>query len=99
MPNSKVIRKIRRSLLERFQTKITIIDESKDVDKLKFNELVGKLQTYEANHYTKNKSKGFILNTKTESIEIDTNSESVMKQLQTLSNITRTISYKKGFGE
>ena len=36
-----------RSLPERFHTKITVIEESKDIDKNPLTELVGNLQTYE----------------------------------------------------
>ena len=35
-----------RSLPERFHTKITAIEESKDIDKIPLTELVGNLQTY-----------------------------------------------------
>ena len=35
-----------RSLLERFHSKITAIEESKDIDKIPLTELVGNLQTY-----------------------------------------------------
>ena len=44
---SKIIRKILRSLLERFHAKITAIEEVKDIDQLPLTELVGNLQTYE----------------------------------------------------
>ena len=40
-------RKVLRSLLERFHPKITVIEESKDIDKIPLTELVGNLQTYE----------------------------------------------------
>ena len=36
-----------RSLPERLPTKITTIEESKDIDKIPLTELVGNLQTYE----------------------------------------------------
>ena len=44
---SKIVRKILRSLPERFHAKITTIEEAKDVDKIPLTELVGNLQTYE----------------------------------------------------
>ena len=44
---SKIVRKVLRSLLERFHAKIMAIEESKDIDKIPLNELVGNLQTYE----------------------------------------------------
>ncbi|KAJ9702803.1 hypothetical protein PVL29_004509 [Vitis rotundifolia] len=40
--NSKVVRKILRSLPKRFRAKVTAIEESKDVDSLKIDELVAK---------------------------------------------------------
>ena len=46
-PEPKIVRKVLRSLLERFHTKITAIEESKDIDKIPLTELVGNLQTYE----------------------------------------------------
>ena len=42
----KIMRKVLRSLLERFHAKITVIEESKDIDKILLIELVGNLQTY-----------------------------------------------------
>ena len=41
------MRKVLKSLLERFHAKITAIEESKDVDKILLTELVDNLQTYE----------------------------------------------------
>ena len=43
----KIVRKMLRSLPERFHAKITIIEESKDIDKIPLTKLVGNLQTYE----------------------------------------------------
>ena len=44
---SKIVRKILRSLLERFYAKITTIEEVKNIDQIPLTELVGNLQTYE----------------------------------------------------
>ena len=41
------MRKVLRSLPERFHAKITAIEESKDIDKIPLTKLVGNLQTYE----------------------------------------------------
>ena len=46
IPEPKIVRKVLRSLLKRFHSKITVIEESKDVDKILLTELVGNLQTY-----------------------------------------------------
>ena len=43
----KIVRKVLRSLPERFHAKITAIEKSKDIDKIPLTELVGNLQTYE----------------------------------------------------
>ena len=47
IPEPKIVRKMLRSLPERFHAKITTIEESKDIDKIPWTELVGNLQTYE----------------------------------------------------
>ena len=46
IPKPKIVRKVLRSLPERFHSKITAIKESKDIDKIPLTELVGNLQTY-----------------------------------------------------
>jgi hypothetical protein len=43
----KLIRKILRSLPEHFRIKVTTIEENKDLESMKIEELVGSLQTYE----------------------------------------------------
>ena len=47
IPEPKIVRKVLRSLPERFHAKITAIEESKDIDTIPLTELVGNLQTYE----------------------------------------------------
>ena len=47
IPEPKIVRKVLRSLLERFHAKIMVIEQSKDIDKVPLIELVGNLQTYE----------------------------------------------------
>jgi len=41
----KLLRKILRSLPERFRIKVTTIEESKDLEEMKIEELVGSLQS------------------------------------------------------
>ena len=43
----KIVRKIVHSLPESFRAKVTTIEESKDLDEIKIQELIGSLQTYE----------------------------------------------------
>jgi hypothetical protein len=45
--NVKLIQKILRYLPEHFRIKVTTIEESKDMEEMKIEELVGSLQTYE----------------------------------------------------
>ncbi|GMP87852.1 hypothetical protein CsSME_00040060 [Camellia sinensis var. sinensis] len=49
IPELKVVRKILRYLPERFQSKVTAIEEAQDVENVKLDQLVGNLPTYEAN--------------------------------------------------
>ena len=51
IPEPKIVRKVLRFLPERFHAKITVIEESKDIDKNPLTELVGNLQTYELRFY------------------------------------------------
>lgn len=45
--DSKIVRKILRFLFERFRLKVANIEENKDIDFIRVDELVGSLQTYE----------------------------------------------------
>ena len=46
LPNSKVVRKILTYFPKRFRPKVTAIEESKDIDSMRVDELVGSIQTY-----------------------------------------------------
>ena len=46
IPKPNIVRKVLRSLPERFHAKITAIEESKDIDKIPLTELIGNRQTY-----------------------------------------------------
>ena len=43
IPEPKIVRKVLRSLLERFHAKIMAIEESKDIDKIPLTKLIGNL--------------------------------------------------------
>ena len=43
IPEPKIVRKVLKSLPERFHAKITTIEESKDIDKIPLTKLVGNL--------------------------------------------------------
>ena len=47
IPEPKIVRKVLKSLPERFHAKIIAIEESKDIDQIPLTKLVGNLQTYE----------------------------------------------------
>ena len=74
----KIVRKVLRSLPERFHAKITATKESKDVDKIPLTELVGNLQTYEL-RLTRigksGKSKSMALKAKSSDIEESSDDE------------------------
>ena len=78
IPEPKIVRKVLRSLPERFHTKIIAIEESKDIDKIPLTELVGKLQTYELGltRISKlGKSKSMALKVKSSDIEESSDDE------------------------
>ena len=57
----KIVRKILRSLIEDFRSKVTVITESKDVDSIPVDEFVGSLQSYELDLPKTNKFKSMAL--------------------------------------
>ena len=67
--DSKVVRKILWSLPESFRAKVTAIEESKDLDEIKVQELVSLLQTYKLSLPTQRKSKSLALKTINERAE------------------------------
>ncbi|KAI5314584.1 hypothetical protein L3X38_043760 [Prunus dulcis] len=56
IPEDRVAKKILRSLPQRFQPKITAIEEIRDLNTLKVQELIGSIQTYEMKHLAPKKS-------------------------------------------
>ena len=73
--DSKIVRKILRSLLESFRAKVTAIEESKDLDDIKVQELVGSFQTYEMSLPNQRKSKSLALKTINEKLEVHDSSD------------------------
>ena len=72
IPKPKIVRKVLKSLLERFHAKIAMIEESKDIDKIPLTELVGNLQTYELGLIRIGKSgKGKSITLKAKSSDMD----------------------------
>ena len=66
----KIVRKILRSLTENFRPKVIAITESKDVDSILVDELVGFLQSYELNLPKTSKSKSMALKL-VDDVEVD----------------------------
>ena len=76
IPEPKIVRKVLRSLPERFHAKIIAIEESKDIDKIPLTELVGNLQTYELRLTRIGKTgKGKSMTLKAKSSETDESSD------------------------
>ena len=73
--DSKIVRKILRSFSESFRAKVTAIKESKDLDDIKVQELVGSLQTYEMSLPNQWKSKSLALKIINEKVEVHDSSE------------------------
>jgi hypothetical protein len=72
----KLIRKILRSFPERFRIKVTTIEESKDLEEMKTEELVGSLQTYELSLPPVKKLKTIALNTSKKKVEASSEDDS-----------------------
>ena len=73
--DSKIVRKILRSLPESFRAKITVIEESKDLDDIKVQELIDSLQTYELSLPLQRKSKSLTLKIINERVETHDSSD------------------------
>ena len=95
----KIVRKVLRSLPERFHAKITAIEESKDIEKIPLIELIGNLQTYElglTRIRKSSKSKSMALKAKSS----DTNESSDDEDSKMKSYVTRKFKkFKKNANE
>ena len=67
--DAKVMRKFLRSLSESFRAKVTAIEESKDLDEIKIQELIGSFQTYELGLPSHKSSKSLAFKTITERMD------------------------------
>ena len=66
------------SLPEIFQTNVTVIEKSRDIDALKVEDLVGSLQTFEANFRQPKNIKGIVLSSSKEKTNEKDDSDSEM---------------------
>ena len=73
--DSKIVKKILRSLPKSFRAKVTAIEESKDLDDIKVQELVGSLQTYELSLPNQIKNKSFALKIVNEKMDVHDSSD------------------------
>ncbi|XP_073061905.1 uncharacterized protein [Primulina eburnea] len=76
MPNERLVKKVLRSLPERFNVKVCAIEESKDTSKINLDELMSSLRTFEMNLDLQKKDKG-----KTIALEVSTGSYDEILQL------------------
>jgi hypothetical protein len=72
--DAKLIKKILRSLPKRFRINVTSIEESKDLDSTKIEELVGSLQTYECSLPLVKRAKGMAFKTNKSKVSSDEDS-------------------------
>ena len=79
--DSKVVRKILRSLPKSFRAKVTAIEKSKDLDEIKIQELIGSLQTYELGLPSHKPSKSLALKTIIERMDNSTEEDDVEKDV------------------
>ena len=104
IPDPKIVRKVLRSLPDRFHAKIMAIEESKHIDKIPLTELVGNLQAYELGLTRIGKTgKGKSMALKAKSSDIDESSDDEDSMIK--SYITRQFkkfmknANRKGFGK
>jgi hypothetical protein len=101
----KLIRKILRSLPERFRMKVTTIEESKDLEEIKIEELVGSLQTYELSLPPVKKLKTIALKASKKKVEVSSGDDSedeekvVAMLAKNFRRLMRNERFKKKFSE
>ena len=95
----KIVRKILRSLIEDFRPKVTTITESKDVDSIPIDELVGSLQSYELDLPKTSKSKSMALKSiddvETSGFDDDLSATKIAYLAKNFRNFLRTITKGK----
>ena len=73
--DSKIVRRILRSLSESFHAKVIAIEESKDLDDIKVQELIDSLQTYKLSLPNQRKSKSLTHKTVNERVDVHDSSD------------------------
>ena len=101
--DTKVVRKVLRSLPESLQAKVTAIEESKDLDAINIQELVGSLQTYKLGLPSHKSSKSLALKTINERVDESSDEDDVKKEVAYLAkNFWKFLKIKnngKSFGK
>jgi hypothetical protein len=101
----KLIRKILRSLPERFKIKETTIEESKDLEQMKIEEFVGSLQTYELSLPSVKKVKTIALNASKKKVKVsseddsENEEEAVAMLAKNFGRLMRNDKFKKKFSK
>jgi hypothetical protein len=101
----KLIRKILRSFPEHFRMKVTTIEESKDLEEMKIEELVGSLQTYELSLPPVKKLKTIALKASKKRVEASSRDDSeeeekaVAMLAKNFRSLMRDDRFKKNFSE
>ena len=97
--DAKVVRKILRSLPESFRVKVTAIEESKDLDEMKIQELIGSLQSYELGLPSHKSSKSLALKTITERMDDSSEEDDMEKEVVFLAKNFRKYMKMKNSGK
>ena len=102
--DSKIVRKILRSLPESFHAKVTVIEESKDLDDIKVQGLIGSLHTYKLSLPNQRKSKSLALKTENERVDVhdSSNDDAIKKDVAYLvKNFRKFLKFKNSgkFGD
>ena len=97
--DDKVVRKILKSLPKSFRAKVTVIEESKDLDEIKIQEIIGSLQTYELGLPSHKLSKSLALKTITERMDDSSEEDDVEKEVAFLAKNFRKFLKMKNSGK
>ena len=94
----RICRKILRSLPERFSSKVITIEECRDIDTMKIEDLLGSLQTHELHFKKSPKSRNTVLKTShtTQESEVDSDEELDMNEMALMAKKFRKFFKNKG---
>ena len=95
---SKIVRKILWSLLESLRAKVTINEESKDLDEIRIQKIISSLQTYDLSLPSQRKIKSLTLKTIDERVEAQDSSDEdeVEKEVAYLTkNFRKFLTFKR----